>query len=50
MKYDLPMDEGWVFHNYAIEQDGWLAFGGLVRKGDGYVASETKRLMRMVKR
>lgn len=48
--FDLAMVEGWVWHAYAMENDGWLQFSGVKRKGDGYVAMETKRLMAMVKR
>ena len=42
------MAEGWAFHSYALENDGWLAFNGLARKGKGYVAKETERLMAMI--
>lgn len=47
--YDLPMAEGWIWHNYAIENDGWLNFSGIKRTGKGYVMMETNRLMDMIK-
>lgn len=42
---ELPMDEGWVFYGWSVENDGWLAFAGLKRDGDGYIAQERKRIL-----
>lgn len=48
VEFELPMSEGWAFHSYTLENDGWLAFNGLARKGKGYVARETDKLMAMI--
>lgn len=45
---ELPMDQGWAFYNWAIENDGWLQFGGLKRGGKGYIAQQADRLMEMI--
>jgi len=47
--YDLPMDQGWAFYAWAIENDGWLRFNSVNRSGKGYVAQEIDRLMEIAK-
>jgi len=46
---ELPMDQGWAYLSWAIENDAWLAFAGTKREGDGYVGQERKNLMALVK-
>ena len=40
------MDKGWAFWAWAVENDGWLRFGGVKRKSKGYVAQELNRLLK----
>lgn len=49
VRFELPMDRGWVYVSWLYENDGWLAFAGLTRSGPGYVKQEAKRLMEMVR-
>jgi hypothetical protein len=41
----LPMDQGWAFYAWAIENDGWLQFSGVKRDGDGYVMQGARELV-----
>lgn len=41
---DLPMDQGWAFYAWAVENDGWLQFSGMKRDGDGYVMQGARKL------
>jgi hypothetical protein len=43
---ELPMDEGWAFYNWAVENDGFLRFAGIDRDGDGYIAQAAKRFLK----
>lgn len=44
------MAHGWVYHNWAMENDGWLSFNGTARKGKGYIKQEEDDLMAQVKK
>jgi len=44
----LPMEEGWALHAWAMENDGWLGFNNVQRGSQGYVAQEIDRLMSQI--
>jgi hypothetical protein len=37
---ELPMDQGWAFISWTVENDGWLQFSGIAREGKGYVGQQ----------
>ncbi len=45
---DLPMDQGFAYISWLLENDGWLQFSGLKRKGDGYVKRRVKEFLSKV--
>lgn len=48
--FDLPMIEGWIWYAYAMENDGWLSFSGIRRKGVGYVGMQRETLVAEAKK
>lgn len=46
---DLSMDRGWAYYAWKVENDGWLQFSGVKRKGKGYVGMEVDSLMKQAK-
>ncbi len=45
---ELPMAQGWAFHAWTMENDGWLQFSEIRRASQGYVAQEISRLMKQL--
>lgn len=41
------MVQGWVWYSYAMATDGWLNFSGVKMNGDGYIAQEKKKLIKI---
>jgi hypothetical protein len=37
--------QGWVWFNWALENEASVWGSGIERKGDGYVKQETKRIL-----
>lgn len=46
---DLPMDQGWAFIAYSVQNDGWLQFNGVKRASDGYIKQEIERLIKVAR-
>lgn len=46
---ELPMDQGWAFFSWSMENDGWLQFGGVRRDGPGYLGQAIAPLMAVAK-
>jgi len=46
----LPMERGWAWWSWAVENDGWLQFSGVKREGKNYIAQEIDKLMAQVKK
>ena len=45
MERELPMDEGWAFYNFAIENDGFLRFSGVERETSGYIKQAAQSII-----
>jgi len=43
---EVPMDQGWAFYAFSMENDGWLQFAGVKRSGLGYVGQEREKLIK----
>jgi len=45
IEFDLPMDMGWIYYAWSLENDGWLQFSGVKRDSLGFIAQEVERLL-----
>lgn len=44
------MEQGWAYHSWLMENDGWLQFAGVRMSSVGYIRQETERLMNIAKK
>lgn len=46
----MPMHEGQCYYAWAIENDPWLALGGVRRISLGFVGAQVDKLVKIAKR
>lgn len=47
---EMPMDQGWAFYSWSMENDGWLQFCGVRRDGKGYMGQQAEHLMELARK